>query len=242
MSRQKGKPGVLIYLDIKDALNMLSDSQRGQLFSAILDYASEGIVPEFEDQMTGMAWAIIRPSIDRDFENYQATVTKRTYASYCRVEKEAGREPLPFAEWSECSSDDTNDRQMVSHDTKWYQMHPTELNRTELNRTELKRTEQNQWSNEFDELWALYPRKDGKKDAIRHYQRARKNGTTFEQVKAGILNYCEYLKREKVEQRFIMMGSTWFNGEHWNDEYKSNREPTLKDYAKTADFSAWGVK
>ena len=98
------------------------------------------------------------------------------------------------------------------------------------------------FSTEFDQLWKLYPRKDGRKDAFRHYQRARKNGTTFEQVKAGILNYCEYLKREKVEQRYIQMGSTWFNGEHWNDEYQSNREPTLKDYAKKADFSAWGVK
>lgn len=98
------------------------------------------------------------------------------------------------------------------------------------------------FSSEFDQLWSLYPRKDGKKDALRFYQRARKNGTTFEQVKAGILNYCEYIKREKVEQRFIQMGSTWFNGEHWNDEYVTNREPTLKDYAKTADFSAWGVK
>lgn len=94
---------------------------------------------------------------------------------------------------------------------------------------------------EFEELWKLYPRKEGKKEALRHYQRARKNGTTFEEVKAGILNYCEHIKREKKEMQYIAYGSTWFNGERWNDEYQSNREPTLRDYAKTADFSAWGV-
>lgn len=99
-----------------------------------------------------------------------------------------------------------------------------------------------QIKHEFEELWQLYPRKEGKKDALRYYQRARKNGTTFEQVKAGILNYCEYIRREQTELQYIAYGSTWFNGERWNDEYQSKREPTLKDYAKTADFSAWGVK
>ena len=99
-----------------------------------------------------------------------------------------------------------------------------------------------QIEDEFEQLWELYPRKEGKKKALACYQKARKNGTTFEQVKAGIMNYCEYIRREQTELQYIAYGSTWFNGERWNDEYQSNREPTLKDYAKTADFSAWGVK
>lgn len=245
MSRKKDKPGVLIYFDVREPLEVLNYEQRGQLFTAILDYSSEGIIPEFDDQVMRMAWAMIRPSVDRDDENYRNTVMKKTYASYCRVEKEAGREPLPFYEWSESLPDDQIDHHMTSCDVRRYQTKPTQLQpnptTTQPNATTTQ-LQPNPTLIEFEDLWSLYPRKDGKKDAIRHYQRARKNGTTFEQVKAGILNYCEYLKREKVEQRFIMMGSTWFNGEHWNDEYKSNREPTLKDYAKTADFSAWGVK
>lgn len=131
---------------------------------------------------------------------------------------------------------------MTSCDVRRYQTKPTQLQpnptTTQHNATTTQ-LQPNTTLIEFEDLWALYPRKDGKKDAIRHYQRARKNGTTFEQVKAGILNYCEYLKREKVEQRFIMMGSTWFNGEHWNDEYKSNREPTMKDIMPNVDTSGF---
>ena len=41
----------------------------------------------------------------------------------------------------------------------------------------------------------------------------------FDDVKAGILNYLDYIKAKKIEPQFVKQGSTWFNGEHWNDEY-----------------------
>ena len=74
-------------------------------------------------------------------------------------------------------------------------------------------------SKEFEELWSRYPRKEGTKAAFASYQRAKKKGVTFEDVKAGILNYLDYIKAKKIEAQFIKQGSTWFNGEHWNDEY-----------------------
>ena len=74
-------------------------------------------------------------------------------------------------------------------------------------------------SQEFENLWSLYPRKEGKKTAFASYQRAKKKGVTFEDVKSGIINYLDYIKAKKIEPKFIKQGSTWFNGEHWNDEY-----------------------
>ena len=74
-------------------------------------------------------------------------------------------------------------------------------------------------SQEFEELWSMYPRKEGKKAALASYQRAKKKGVTYEDVHAGVLNYLDYIKAKKIESQFIKQGSTWFNGEHWNDEY-----------------------
>ena len=74
-------------------------------------------------------------------------------------------------------------------------------------------------SHEFEELWYIYPRKEGKKAALASYQRAKKKGVTYEDVHAGILNYLDYIKAKKIEPQYIKQGSTWFNGEHWNDEY-----------------------
>ena len=72
---------------------------------------------------------------------------------------------------------------------------------------------------EFEWLWSQYPRKEGKKAAFASYQRAKKKGVHFEDVRAGILNYLDYIKAKKIEPQFIKQGSTWFNGECWNDEY-----------------------
>ena len=72
---------------------------------------------------------------------------------------------------------------------------------------------------EFDILWKLYPRKIGKPKALKSYEKARKSGTTFEQVKQGIEMYCQEIKTKKTATEYIKHGSTWFNGECWNDEY-----------------------
>lgn len=69
---------------------------------------------------------------------------------------------------------------------------------------------------EFETLWKLYPRKEGKKNALAAYKRARKKGTTFEQVKDGVIAYAGVCTGR--ETRYIKQGSTWFNGECWNDE------------------------
>lgn len=77
---------------------------------------------------------------------------------------------------------------------------------------------------EFENLWKLYPRKEGKSSALKDYLKARrdkKNPVDYETVKRGIEAYCEYLKRNKTERRFIKQGSTWFHQRCWDDEYNT---------------------
>lgn len=74
-------------------------------------------------------------------------------------------------------------------------------------------------SSEFETLWKMYPRKIGKPKALKAYQKARKNGTTFEDVKKGIENYKKQIEAQKTSAEYIKHGSTWFNGECWHDEY-----------------------
>lgn len=71
---------------------------------------------------------------------------------------------------------------------------------------------------EFEELWKLYPRKEGKKDAYAAYKKAIRNGTTNQEIRQGIENYKAWLKA-KNETTYIKQGSTFFKGEHWTNEY-----------------------
>ena len=70
---------------------------------------------------------------------------------------------------------------------------------------------------EFDALWMLYPRKSGKADALRHYKAARRQGVAYDAVEDGIKRYADYVKDE--DPKFIAMGSTWFCGHRWEDQY-----------------------
>lgn len=75
---------------------------------------------------------------------------------------------------------------------------------------------------EFDIIWNEYPKKQGKANALKAYIKARKKGTTKEEVWNGLQKYIQYIKMEKVNQQYIKHGSTWFNQECWNDDYSIN--------------------
>lgn len=74
-------------------------------------------------------------------------------------------------------------------------------------------------STEFEILWKIYPRKIGKPKALKAYEKARKNGATFEEVERGILAYCRQIEALKTAPEYIKHGSTWFNAQGWKDEY-----------------------
>ena len=100
---------------------------------------------------------------------------------------------------------------------------PTQLNTKKTNTKKSITKETNNISAEFETLWELYPRKLGKPKALKSYEKARKrkkNPVTFEQVKKGIENYRAEIKAKGTAKEYIKHGSTWFNGECWNDEYE----------------------
>lgn len=77
----------------------------------------------------------------------------------------------------------------------------------------------NNFDSEFENLWKIYPKKQGKKNAKKSYIKARKSKVAYNDILNGLNNYLEYIKNNKVSQQYIKQGSTWFNQECWNDEY-----------------------
>lgn len=72
---------------------------------------------------------------------------------------------------------------------------------------------------EFERLWRLYPRKQGKDVAKKAYAKAIRNGTSNEEIETGIERYCRYIKANNIELQYIKQGSTWFNQACWEDEF-----------------------
>ncbi len=72
--------------------------------------------------------------------------------------------------------------------------------------------------NEFENLWKIYPKKVGKKAALKHYIKSRKGKTTYEDVLKGIEKYNDYISKTNTPIKYVKDGSSWFNQESWNDE------------------------
>lgn len=111
------RPGIMLYFDILEPIKVLPDADKGRLLVAMLEYGQSGIVPVF-DGMLALAWGFVKPKIDKDSEEYNKTVLKRQYATFCRDRKRKGEPEISFEEWM--MTIDDHSYQMISSDTKWY--------------------------------------------------------------------------------------------------------------------------
>ena len=75
------------------------------------------------------------------------------------------------------------------------------------------------YESEFEQLWSMYPKKQGKKAALRHYKtwRKRSKDNTFEAMKEKLERYLKFLKIKQTPLEYTLNGSTWFNG-RFDDE------------------------
>lgn len=83
---------------------------------------------------------------------------------------------------------------------------------------------------EFEALWSLYPKKQGKDKAYGYYERARKSGTTYEEVEQGIYAYLNYIKATETEQKYIKMGSTFFSQKAWQDDWTPPKQKSKNPF------------
>jgi len=67
----------------------------------------------------------------------------------------------------------------------------------------------------FEAVWEMYPRKDGKKEAFRHFRASVQTEAALNALHQALRNYLQHLASEGTEPRFIKAGSTWFN--NWRD-------------------------
>ena len=115
------RPGIMLYFDILEPIRALPDADKGRLLVAMLEYGQSGILPQFDGELgLTLAWGFVKPKIDKDSEEYNKTVLKRQYATFCRDRKRKGEPDISFEEW--LMTIDDHSYQVVSHDTKW---HPT---------------------------------------------------------------------------------------------------------------------
>lgn len=80
---------------------------------------------------------------------------------------------------------------------------------------------------DFDPLWKRFPRRVGRKAAIRHFLTSVTKPEQLPEISKALDNYLTYLRAEKIERRYVQNGSTWFyNWEDWVD-YRAAVPPSF---------------
>lgn len=62
---------IYLYLDYLELFGGYTMEQRGRLVTAMLEYATTGVIPEFDGPEI-YVWPVLRGQLDRDREKYEA--------------------------------------------------------------------------------------------------------------------------------------------------------------------------
>jgi hypothetical protein len=75
----------------------------------------------------------------------------------------------------------------------------------------------NDINEQFNDFWSVYPRKKGKGQARKAFEKALEK-TDIVTLLEGVVAYIE--NEDMSDLQFIAHPSTWLNGERWEDEYQ----------------------
>lgn len=95
---------------------------------------------------------------------------------------------------------------------------------------------ENDINEQFNDFWAVYPRKKGKGQARRAFEKALEK-TDLDTILAGVAAYVA--NEDMDDPQFIAHPSTWLNGERWEDEYEEPKivaTPTPERRGWVRDF------
>ena len=83
------KKGVVMYYDLLEQLKDFSDEQFGKIARVLIKYDMDGIEPNLDDLQLKLAFQMLKPSIDRNREEYEQTCELRRIAGAIGGRKKA---------------------------------------------------------------------------------------------------------------------------------------------------------
>ena len=227
--------GFILFYDYADCLSLLSMEERGVLLTALLENTDGKTAELAMTPAVEIAYRLMSAQIHR---------SKRVYESRAEASRENGkRGGRPKKDTAQTQETQENPRKPENLKTLTNTNTSTSTN-TSTNTETLSspaspsaaladaappdsvvsplkvRISSVQLENEFERIWKIYPRKEGKKGARAAFEKVRRRGVSFEEIEAGAKKYAEVAGQR--EMKYIKHGSTWFAGECWNDEVKED--------------------
>ena len=226
----------IVPLEYAEELDLFTNEQLGELFRALLHYSAYGTDSDSNSFPIKLMYRILKKGIDQNFENYEEVKNKRRDAANKRWHKE-----------NENDTNEYKDMQSNANECKAMQSNTNNANtktntntKTNINNSSSAKLSDKAFEDEFQEVWNIYPRKEGRKNALKAYIKARKNGTSKETILSGLNAYINKIKAERTETQYIKHGSSWFSQECWLDDYSAKKVFTETSSDDFYDEEMWG--
>ena len=231
--------GFTFFKSYLDQIEKVPKEHRLAAYEAICKYAIYGEEPDFSngELFADLIFTGAKPTLDAGIRKSEAGKTggrgnKKQEESAEKAEaKQTESKPKAEAKQEESTTEETEKQTENYKDKDKDKDKDIYKSRQAGSDSELK--------TEFEELWKLYPRKEGNKDTARKsYIKARKEGTQYTDVLFGINAYKARISSDDIAPQFIMHGSTFFRGHRWNDDFshRARDENKFSQGMETHDY------
>lgn len=190
-----------MYYDLLEQLKDFNDEQFGKVVRVMIKYDKDGIEPNIEDVQIKLAFNMLKPTIDRNKQEYQYKCDRNRE----NINKRWNRQ-------------DTNEYDGIRTNTNYTDNdidNDIVINKNIEKENILK--EKVDWESKFEKLWSLYPRKKNKqlaKKTFEHKIRGLDNQECIDKCnaiyKAQVISTNEW-KTNNTDEQFIPHYSSWLN-------------------------------
>ena len=96
------------------------------------------------------------------------------------------------------------------------------------------------YESDFNEIWAKYPRKVRRKQALAAYQARRRDGTSASMLATATEHFAIAMRSEGREQQHILHGSTFYGPKDpWEDYLNASAPPSNGADARRCSIHSW---
>ena len=227
----------ILFTKLKVMVSQLDDVEAGQLFRAILDYQATGEVPQM-DRIVAVVFAQAKADMDyckekKDQQKEKAAQAGKTSAKTRSESKGKGVEqPSTSLNTVEHRSTPLNTVEHRSTPLNTVERPSTPFNHNgdgdvygDVNVYGNKDTpsppsqrEEPGADDRFDAFWTVYPKKVGKGDARKAFEKIRPSKDLTGRMIAAVMKQSQSEQWKRDHGRYIPNPSTWLNQQRWEDD------------------------
>ena len=217
------KKSFIVYYSWRSIFNRLSNEQKGVLITAIFDYVIDKTVTDFSDLALGIAFDIVKDTLDRDGEKYKTKCLKNAENAKKRWQNNANACDTMRSNANYADNDNDND---IDNDID--NDNDNDIDTDKDNNTSFSTKTVCGYSEDFLVFLKEYPKKVGKGEAFKQWKKAKLS----EGDKKDILTALKWQKKSdrwrNSNVRYIPNHDTYSSQRRWADE-PSRAEPDYTD-------------